>query len=353
MKLVAATFALAMVLALPAMVHGWASETFGNAPVAEQPDWAVGVVDVVNLKSRVYSQWVNGNENFFYRGDRQALKEALQRFAAIKDDEHQLILLPGSGKTQTFARKPITFDWQLHVPSGIYKTASKRKHMVLTVYIDVAKPRPLERKQAENWLRDLDSQLFATRQNAEKELKKLGNDAKLFLRAALKTQPSEEARRRIEGLLNRLPYFDVTDLEIPKGITVTSVDDLLAVHMKGLRDEDSTVRGMAIQELSSLVPYSDKVVPAVTDVLKNDKNTWVRRVAAASLAAVCIKSKSALPILKQGLEDPDAYVRHTFQNAFDEIEKDKGKPGQDDEVRRRVSILKEIIEFKKAAGGGN
>src|SRR5258705_506701 len=129
------TAVVLLVLALPATVLALAMETFGNAPVGKQPDWAEGVVDVVNLKSRVYSYWVNGNENFFYRGNAEALNAALRQCAAVKSDVRQVILLPGAGKTHSFERKPIDFNWQLHVPSGIYKAMSRRQHAVMTVYI--------------------------------------------------------------------------------------------------------------------------------------------------------------------------------------------------------------------------
>src|SRR5437762_5661973 len=118
MRTAAGTAVLTLVL-LPATALALAEERFGNAPVVSQPDWAEGVVDVVNLKSRVYSYWVNGNENFFYRGNAQALNAALRQYAAVKSDVRQVILLPGAGKTHSFERKPIAFDWQLHVPSGI------------------------------------------------------------------------------------------------------------------------------------------------------------------------------------------------------------------------------------------
>src|SRR5437879_3558321 len=144
MRLVAGMAVVASVLILPTTALALGEEKFGNAPVGKQPDWAEGVVDVVNLKSRVYSQWVNGNENFFYRGNAQAVNEALRQFALVKDDVCQVILLPGVGKTQSFDRKPIDFDWQLHVPSGIYRAVSKKTHAVLTVYVNVAKPQPME-----------------------------------------------------------------------------------------------------------------------------------------------------------------------------------------------------------------
>src|SRR5262245_60914110 len=131
MKTVAATSLIAVLL-LPVAAFALGEEGFGNAPRPKQPDWADGVVDVVNLKSRVYFRWVNGNEDFYYRGDAAAINEALRLFAAVKDDARQVILLPGSGKTGTFQGKPIDFDFQFHVPSGIYRAVTKRTHPVLT-----------------------------------------------------------------------------------------------------------------------------------------------------------------------------------------------------------------------------
>src|SRR5262249_15860301 len=141
----------------------------------------------------------------------------------------------------------------------------------------------LERKLMEKWLGDLDCESFPARQKAKLELQKLGNDAKPFLREALKANLAVESRRRIEGLLEILRDFDVDDLEIPKGITVMTLDDLGAFHTKGLKEADSPRRGMAVQELSALRSFSDDVIPAVAEVLKKDKDTWVRSCAAAAL----------------------------------------------------------------------
>src|SRR5262249_12923697 len=155
------------------------------------------------------------------------------KYAAVKDDVRRVILLPGSGRTQAFGGKPVEFDWQLHVPSGIYKAVSKKSHAVMTVYVNAIQPRgTVDRKRIDKLLGDLDGESFQTREKAGQELEKLGNDAKPFLRAALKAKPALEARRRIEALLEKLRDFDATDLEIPKGFTVVSVDELLAEHLK-------------------------------------------------------------------------------------------------------------------------
>jgi hypothetical protein len=345
MKAVAGAALVTLLLLLPERVFALATEIFGNSPVVKQPEWAEGILDVVNLESRVYSVWINGNEKFFYSGNRQALNQALRRFASVKDDVCQLILLPGPGTTQSLHGKKIDFDWQLHVPSGIYKAVAKKSHAVMTVFINAAKPRgQLDQKRVEKWLGELDSDVFQTRETARKELQKLGKDAKPFLREALKTRPSPEAERRIESLLEELRVIDVSDLDIPRGITVLSVDDLLALNLKGLKDPDRTVCGTAIQELSVLAPYSDKVVPAIAQMLKKGHDQYVRLVAAACLAQVGAKAKPTTSVLKEGIEDPDATIRNAFQSALDRIEKSTVAPGDDDEVKRRLSILKELNE---------
>jgi HEAT repeat protein len=128
-----------------------------------------------------------------------------------------------------------------------------------------------------------------------------------------------------------------------------TVDDLLAVHLSGLKDPDATVCAMAVQDLSTLASYSDKVVPALTTMLSNDKKEYVRRVAAACLACLGAQAKSALPALKAGLDDPDANLRTAFQTAIDQLETSRTAPTPDDEIKKNLLILKDINEFKKAA----
>jgi hypothetical protein len=339
--------AVAGLLVLPAVVLALGMETFGNAPVVRQPEWKEGVVEAVNLPSRVYSVWVNGNESFFYRGNAAALHEALRRHAAIHGDVHEVILLPGPGKTQSFQRKSIDFDWKLHVPSGIYKALTGQKDPVLTVHIVSAPPeQPLDRKQIDKWIDELDHDTFAVRENATQELAKLGYDVKSILRDALAGKRAQvEGRRRIAALLDQLPGLDLTELQMPKGIKLIDADDLVARHLQGLKNTDATQRSLAVQELSGFPDHSDKVVPALAQMLKKDANDHVRRCAAAGLAWIGARSRPALAVLKQGLDDPDAYIRDACRRALDAIEKAKDEPSGD-ERKRLLSIAKAISKFK-------
>jgi hypothetical protein len=341
----------ASLIAFPATVHALAFETFGNAAVGKNTDWADGVVDLVNLKTRVYSHWVNGNDNFFFRGTDRDVNEALGKFAAVKADLRQLVLLPSVGRTHSFDQKPIEFDWQVHVPSGIYKAVVKRNHAVMTIHVTAKKPRKLkegERKQIGKWLGDLDSNVFSARDAARLELEKVGNDAKPMLRDAIKKKHVLETQRRIEELLGRLRPMDVTDLSIPKGITIVTVDELLEQALKGVNDKDSTVSGIAVHELGRLTPFSDRVLPALIEMLKEGRSEYPRRVAAVSLGEMGVKARAALPMLKLGLADKDVNVQKAFQVAIDRIENAKAETVDVEREDRQRAILAEIRELKRA-----
>jgi hypothetical protein len=348
MKIVAIT--AAALTALPATALALSFESFGNAPVGKHPGWAEGTLDVANLKSRVYSFYGGaGNVNFYYQGDARALNEAIRKFAAVKASERRLVLLPGRGKTRSFDRKPIDFDWQLHAPAGRYRALVKNKHAVLTAYINAERPRgPLDRRKAAKWVAELDDDSFEAREAASRELEKLGAAARPILRAALKGRPSPEARRRIAALLAKLEGLTAGDLEVPQGVTVVTASDLLTEHFEGVKDADPTRCGIAMSGLVELAPYSDKVVPALTERLKKGKNEYVRRVAAHSLGSIGAGSRSALPALKAGLGDADPNVRAACRSAIEQIEKAKDEPGWAAEVKKRRAILKDLDAWKKA-----
>jgi hypothetical protein len=357
MKTLAIAAVMAAFLAAPpgALALRCVSETFGNATVAKSPEWADGVLGVVNLKSRFYfTHSVGGlanavDENFYYKGDARDLGEALRKFAAVKADDRQLILLPGPGKARSFGGGAFAFNWQLQVRNGICKEITGSKHAVLKVYVDAQTPRgSIDRDKARQWIRELDDDSFETRTAASRELEKLGAPAKPLLREALKTRPSLEAYRRIEALLARFKGLDAGDLEIPEGVAFVTPSDLLAAHLKDLSDTDLSRCNLAGGGLVELAPYSDKVVPALTARLEKGTSEYVRRVVASSLGWIGARANPALPSLKAGLADPDPNIRAAFQAAIDQIEKAKPEPERNEDVKKRMAILKDLDEFKKA-----
>ncbi|MGH7168724.1 MAG: WD40 repeat domain-containing protein, partial [Gemmataceae bacterium] len=62
----------------------------------------------------------------------------------------------------------------------------------------------LDRKQIARWIAELDDDSFQAREQATRELRRVGSDAAAALREALTKAPSPEAKRRIKGILNLL-----------------------------------------------------------------------------------------------------------------------------------------------------
>ena len=58
--------------------------------------------------------------------------------------------------------------------------------------------------------------------------------------------------------------------------------------------------------------------------------------------------KAAVPILKQGLDDPDDNIRAACKKAIESIEAAKETPEQRARLERDLAIVREINEFKAA-----
>jgi hypothetical protein len=335
-------------LAAPASALALGTETFGNAPQVKQPQWAEGVVEVVNLQSRVYCRWVNGDESFYYQGDARALNEALKAFAAIKDDARVVVLRPGKAETKSFQGKVVAYDWDLHVPSGIYRAMLKETHAVLTVYVRAAKPAaPADRKAAEKWIADLDDSVFRTRDAAEAELRKLGRSAKPVLQAALLGKPSAEQKARLERLLKELTDYDAGDLAIPKGLTVLGVDDLIVQYAKGSDELSGTPREFAYHRMAALTSYGEAVMPTFAKLLGPDQNATIRYNVVEALGKAGGLAKAALPTLKACLDDKDTHLAAKCKAAIEQIEVAKESPTAADETNVTKAILDDIRELKK------
>jgi hypothetical protein len=80
---------------------------------------------------------------------------------------------------------------------------------------------PVDFPRLEGLVKDLDSDRYATRERATRELEKLGELAEPALRSALNRQPSLETRQRLESLLQKLdPIHDPERLRSLRAIEV-------------------------------------------------------------------------------------------------------------------------------------
>ena len=77
-------------------VFALATDEIGNEPLSElnYTKWK-GIMPIVNDKARVYQVWVNGNENFYFKGATKPLNAALATFAKVEVKNHVVVLRPG------------------------------------------------------------------------------------------------------------------------------------------------------------------------------------------------------------------------------------------------------------------
>jgi dipeptidyl aminopeptidase/acylaminoacyl peptidase len=83
-------------------------------------------------------------------------------------------------------------------------------------------------KRLARLLADLDAEDFAAREKAVEELEKLGGEAEPALRQALKAEPSREAQRRIQELLEKLPSWPAARLQTWRALEVLEHIDTAA-----------------------------------------------------------------------------------------------------------------------------
>lgn len=261
---------------------GLGMETIGSdQPVAEQQEWAGGVIAVVDLASRVYSCWVNGNENFYYRGDTEELNATLSDFAAVAADVREVVLRPGPGEARTFDGLRIPCDWRVHVPSGLYLAEAKQekgthvfaKHATMTIFVSG------------------------------------GN-------------------------------IELEKLQIPAGVTVLELKDLVERYIAGLKSEDHNVRGHAAYLLGAMDPYVEEIILPLVEMLK-DEHEYVRRCAAIGLGRMGARALAALPTLRQGLQDENENVQKAFREAIAKIE-----GSESEEAREHRAVREQIHKFR-------
>ena len=109
---------------LPAAALALGEERLGNEALTEHQGTPLG--PAANHAARVYYTWVNGAEDFYYRGDAAALNGFLKAFAAVTGPEGkpsgEVILRPLPGAAETFDGKPVPYDWHMEIYGGISAT---------------------------------------------------------------------------------------------------------------------------------------------------------------------------------------------------------------------------------------
>ncbi len=327
-----------------------AFEYFGNDPIPPGYDqsFGPGILALGNLKSRIYWYEVNGDPFFYYRGDTTALNEALRKFAELPTAPREVILLPGPAERDSLTReRRIAYDWSIHSPSGLTGGGPP----TMTVFVTgVAPARPPDAAALSRWIADLDSDSFVVRDRACRDLERLEHSAAPALRNARNARVSAEAGRRIDLLLSRLSGIDLQAVEVPAGLSVLTLNDLLARHRAGLKSSDPITRGLSASALAELNRYVN-VVPDLVGFLGSERHEYARRSVAGALSRLGKKATPALADLKAGLKDPDVNVRNAFDYAVNVIEGAKDEKPTDDPAKLR-SVLDGIDAFCRKSSDG-
>jgi len=88
-------------------------------PSAAQPGWPKGIVDLARHPSRVYSLWVNGNEQFYFRAVPRDIAELLALFGEVRIRDQEIRLVAGTGRVSSFNHQEFEYNVALQVVTGI------------------------------------------------------------------------------------------------------------------------------------------------------------------------------------------------------------------------------------------
>ena len=106
----------ALMLAQPVLAMGgdYRLDANGNI-VSGQPDWPVGLAELINCGPVFSGHWVNADSEFFFLGDSASLTRFLKRYAALKDTPVMVVIHAGSERhSELWGDKPKEkYDWKL------------------------------------------------------------------------------------------------------------------------------------------------------------------------------------------------------------------------------------------------
>lgn len=248
---------------------GLGEEELGNGPVnaanyVDRP----GIMPVINDTHRVYRWWVNGHEQFFYRGDSIGVNSLLEKFAGVKSDRLEVVLRPAPAQTTTFDQSTdISFNWKLQLIGGIAGHMGRRDkgenlwppHPVLHVYV--------------------------------------GGPIQL------------------------------SELRIPDNIDVMPLSQLKSRYQLGLDSTAQDVRGWSCGQLAELDRYDPELIQAIAAKLK-DESQWVRTNAALALSQFGQRASIVKPALVEARQGADQSLLDAIDKATDSLDKETDRKAQ-------------------------
>jgi hypothetical protein len=275
-----------MLASCPMSAPALGTETFGSRPLEEESykEWP-NLASVINVTNRIYQRWVNGGESFFFQGNTEALNESLQRFALVRTDVREVILLPGPANVSSLMReKQFDYDWSLKLNAGISRMMSRGKGGLI-------------------WSKDPVLTVFVGGGNI---------------------------------LLEKI--------RIPKGVNVLEISDLLRRYTRAVQEsEDIHVRGWGAYQLAQLDPFSTASVGTVARLLQ-DTNEWVQLNAVIALKIFGKTAAFSVPTVRRTAQTSNKDLKEQAQTTIAAIEAATDTPAA---KKQRDRILEEISAFLK------
>jgi hypothetical protein len=255
-------------------------ESVGNEPLRhwDYRDWP-NAMPVINDTHRVYRNWVNGNEHFYFTGDTKALNAAIKNFVAIKVDRLTVVLRPGPGEVSTFNQKQsFGFNWNLHLLGGISRGVMAKKDFNHHIW----DPTPY---------------------------------LHVYVGQAIQ----------------------LNELELPQGVEVLEIADLQARYAKCLDSGDRTVRGWCCGHIARLDPYNADSMRKVANKLEED-DEWVKSNAVGALSIYTGVANEAIAKL-QAVTPEDERLKERIRQSIEVLQ--KAEP--EEAVRKEFQLTLESI----------
>jgi hypothetical protein len=96
-------------------------------PTAPQTEWPEGIVMLPRHPSRVYSIWVNGNENFYFQAPPEQVDELLALFSKARMRDREVRITRDRRPVRSFKGDAIEYNVSLEILSGIVLAAYREK----------------------------------------------------------------------------------------------------------------------------------------------------------------------------------------------------------------------------------
>jgi hypothetical protein len=97
-------------------------------PTTSQAEWPEGIVTLSRHPSRVYSIWVNGNEDFYFQATPEQVDELLALFSKARMRDHEVRITRYEKAAQTLVKQDaIEYNVSLQILSGIALSVCRRE----------------------------------------------------------------------------------------------------------------------------------------------------------------------------------------------------------------------------------